>query len=35
MLKSGPFALLGDPLTRAQVQPLERVWVPRVAQEGD
>ena len=24
------FALLGDPLTRARVQPLSRVWVPNV-----
>ncbi|HEY0739301.1 MAG TPA: C25 family cysteine peptidase [Herpetosiphonaceae bacterium] len=24
------FALLGDPLTRARVQPLSRVWVPQV-----
>jgi hypothetical protein len=24
------FALLGDPLTRARVQPLQRVWVPQV-----
>lgn len=26
------FALLGDPLTKARVQPLQRVWVPRVGQ---
>ena len=25
------FALLGDPLTRARVQPLQRVWVPGVS----
>lgn len=24
------FALLGDPLTKARLQPLSRVWIPRI-----